>query len=193
VKRKAILALSVLFVSVMRPAIADVGSAETLLPIAKISPELMAKVASEGPHDLIVVFDDTAVKQQTETFRTTLRAPLNDQATLDLTAAKLADAKSAVLSAFSSDDVVVLREYSHLSISHIRVQSSQALDKLLAHPGVTGIYENKVLYRAGLAQSLPPRGIRERVRRWPYWTLALITGIQHLVPVVLLESPAVRC
>ena len=33
--------------------------------------------------------------------------------------------------------------------------SSQALNKLLAHPGVIGVYENEVLHRANLAQSLP--------------------------------------
>ena len=154
-KLGTIVTLSALLVFFAGRATADVGSTETLLPTAKISSELRAKVASEGPQDLIVVFDDAAIQEEASTLRRTLRATLNDQTILDLKASRLAAAKVQVLSKFASHELVVLREYSHLPISHVRVRSASVLDNLLANPVVIGIYENSVRYRAKLAQSLP--------------------------------------
>jgi subtilisin family serine protease len=49
---------------------------------------------------------------------------------------------------------VVLKDYSHLPTSFVRVESADALAKLLAQPGVARVVEN-VTYEVHLTESLP--------------------------------------
>jgi len=55
---------------------------------------------------------------------------------------------------FASHESAVLKDYSHLPLSFVRVYSMKAPDKLLMHPGITGGYENTVM-KMLLAEGLP--------------------------------------
>lgn len=121
----------------------------------KASPEVKVRMEQGRPQDILVVFDDKVIQSEAAAIQSSTGITSSNNSILDYKARRLTETKSAVLSTLASNEVAELKHYSHLPISFVRVQSSIALDKLLANPGVIAVYEDRVAYRAMLAQSLP--------------------------------------
>ena len=122
---------------------------------AKASMHVQERIALGKPQDLIVVFDEKAIQKDTESLQATTRFPSNHKSIIDYKSKRFSEQKLNVLSTVASGETIVLRQYSHLPMSFIRVHSKRALDKLLASPNVVAAYEDGVLHRAYMAQSLP--------------------------------------
>lgn len=121
----------------------------------KASLEVHARMATGKPQDLIVVFDDQAIQNEAENLQSATGVPSSNSRIMELKSRRFTEKKIEVLSTLASNEVAELKHYSHLPISLVRVQSSNALGRLLEHPGVTGVYEDRIEHRAMLAQSLP--------------------------------------
>ena len=73
---------------------------------------------------------------------------------VEFKAVRYASMKQELHASLAVQEAEVLKDYSHLPVSFVRIHSKAALDKLLAQPGVAGVYENMVMH-ATLAESLP--------------------------------------
>ena len=120
----------------------------------KASLQLLEKMDAGTSKDFIVIYDDSATQKEALVLQSMMELPARHDSIIELKAARYAEKKQKVHSAFGSHEATVLKHYSHLPLSFVRIHSRGALDKLLAHPGVVGVYENTVK-RLALAESLP--------------------------------------
>jgi subtilisin family serine protease len=120
----------------------------------KASLQLLEKMDAGTSQDFIVVYDDSATKKEAQSLELEMGLASHHNSIVELKAARYAEKKQEIQSAFGSHETTVLKDYSHLPLSFVRFHSREALDKLLAHPGVAGVYENTVK-RLALAESLP--------------------------------------
>lgn len=94
-------------------------------------------------------------------------------------------AKSRAHSALRADSGELVTDYSHLPMLFTRVRSAQALDRLLAVPGIQAVYENRII-RPHLAQSLPLMGqppLPPIGRTGGGTTVAVVdTGVNYTLP-----------
>jgi len=120
----------------------------------KASLQLQEKMATGAAQDLIVVYDDNDIQRNMQALQSELSLPSHHNLMIEHRAARYAEKKQGVLSAFGSHEAIVLKQYSHLPLNFVRVHSKEVLDRLLAHPDITGIYEDTV-ERLTLAESLP--------------------------------------
>jgi subtilisin family serine protease len=121
----------------------------------KASPKVLADLAAGKPRNLFVVFEDQAIQQEAENLQRQLGVPGSHKVVLDLRSRRMAEVKARALSTMTSTEVSELKHYSHLPIAFVRVRRKGALDKILANPDVAAVYEDGVVHRAMLAQSLP--------------------------------------
>ncbi len=115
---------------------------------------VLHKMDAGAPQDLIVVYDDKAIEAQTRVMQTEQGLPAHHPRIRDHKADRYASHKHNSLMAMSSQDAEVVKDFSHLPANLVRVHSRQALERLLAQPGVAGVYENRIEQKM-LAQSLP--------------------------------------
>jgi len=123
-------------------------------PQAKTSAHVLASMVADTPQDLIVVYDEQAIEADAQAMPLQQgRSPrhLNSK---DQKAQRFARHKQTSLAELGKADAEVLKDYNHLPAHLLRVHSRQALDRLLAQPGVLGVYENRIEQKM-LAQSLP--------------------------------------
>nr|SPS04940.1 putative Subtilisin [Candidatus Nitrotoga fabula] len=115
---------------------------------------LLEKMQTGTSQDFIVVFDESAIQEDVQAMQSNMRLTSQDASVLKQKAVLYAQKKQEVHASFASHESAVLKDYSQLPLSFVRVYSRKALDKLLMHPGVTGVYENTVM-KMLLAESLP--------------------------------------
>ena len=115
---------------------------------------LLEKMKSGISQDFIVVYDEKAIQEDAQVMQS--RMGLTSQAPFIIKqkAALYAKKKHEVHSIFALHESTILKDYSHLPVSFVRVHSRNALAKLLAHSGVVGVYENTIM-KMVLAESLP--------------------------------------
>lgn len=102
--------------------------------------EIVKALAEYVPQDLLVTFQES----MPETMITADTAAEGDSGSIERRAAKYATIKRVALDRVTSPgDVQTLRNYSHLPMAFIRVQSLAALDRILAQPEVKGVFENR--------------------------------------------------
>ena len=112
------------------------------------------KLDAGASQDVIVVFEDSAIRRDAELLRTGQRLPLSGDMVADYAAGRYAAKKQQVMGAFAAGEVQIVRDYSHLPLAFLRIHSRAALDRLLADPGVVSAHEDWREPRA-LAESLP--------------------------------------
>jgi subtilisin family serine protease len=120
----------------------------------KASLQLLEKMDAGTSQNFIVVYDDSATQKEAQTLELEMGLASHYSSIIEHKAARYAEKKQEIQSAFGSHEATVLKDYSHLPLSFVHFHSREALDKLLAHPGVMGVYENTVM-RLALAESLP--------------------------------------
>ncbi len=120
----------------------------------KASLQLLEKMNAGTSQDFIVVYDDSATQNEAQILALGMGLALHHSSIIEHKAARYAEKKQEIHSVFGSHEATVLKDYSHLPLSFVRFHSRDALDKLLADPGVVGVYEDTV-ERLALAESLP--------------------------------------
>lgn len=113
-----------------------------------------AQDGSLNASDFIVVYNNKAIGQEVKAVQLQARLPSHHRHIVELRASRYAEKKQQVHSAFGSDEVKVIKQYSHLPSNLVRVHSAAALARLRAHPGVAGVYADRT-ERLHLAESLP--------------------------------------
>ncbi|MDD5028251.1 MAG: S8 family serine peptidase [Rhodoferax sp.] len=125
-------------------------------------PHVLANIDAGKPQDLIVVYDDLAIEADARAMQTAQGLSARHPRIVDHKAARYASQKQASLANLATShakiqadtQTEVLKDYRHLPVNLLRVHTRQALERLLAQPGVTGVYENRIEQKM-LAQSLP--------------------------------------
>ena len=125
-----------------------------LITSAKASRVVLEKMVTDESQDVIVVFDDGSITQDALTAQAKSGKLSSHADIIELKAARFQKQKNDVHAQLDELETTVLKEYSHLPITFLRVHSKAALARLIAHPGVVGIYENR-LDQLFLEQSLP--------------------------------------
>ncbi len=120
----------------------------------KVSLLLLEKMVAGTSQDFIVVYDDKAMQEEAQILESEMGLASHHNRMIEHKAARYAEKKQEIHSAFGSHEATVLKHYSHLPLNFVRIHSRDALDRLLAHPGVVGVYEDTV-ERLALAESLP--------------------------------------
>ncbi|OIR06770.1 subtilisin E precursor [mine drainage metagenome] len=149
----------------------------------KASPRVLQRLAAGQPQNLIVVFGDQATQVESSGRSRILRSATRQG--IEQRATRYAETKRRILSAFAPQEAEVLKHYSHLPMSFVRVSSRQALDRLLADPGVARVYRDRVEHMA-LAQSLPLIGQPQAAANGDLGTgttvAVLDTGVDYTLP-----------
>lgn len=120
----------------------------------KASTHLLEQMDAGVQQDLIVVYDDKGIEADVRSLQSQTGLSAHHQRIIEHKAARYARHKQNSLSDIGSSEIEVLKDYSHLPVNFVRVRSRQALDRLLMHPGVAGVFENRLEQKL-LAESLP--------------------------------------
>jgi len=126
---------------------------------SKAPDALLSRAARGESQDIIVIFDDSAIQDQTATFRGAEGneeepAPEVLSEMLTFKADSYAALKATAAAGLVGSDIEVLREYGYLPYSFMRVSGVEAMQRLLKSPQVKRVAENSELQSA-LGQSLP--------------------------------------
>ena len=126
---------------------------------AKAPDSLLSRAARGESQDIIVIFDDSAIQDQTAAFlgaegKEEEPAPEVLSEMLTFKADGYAALKATAAAGLVGSGVEVLREYRYLPYSFMRVSGVEAMQRLLKSPQVKRVAENGRAQLA-LAQSLP--------------------------------------
>ncbi|MDQ7787756.1 MAG: PKD domain-containing protein [Thermodesulfovibrionales bacterium] len=111
-------------------------------------------LAYGNTQDLIVLFSEEQVLQQSEVLRGMYGVPEDTPEILAFKSLEYNRIKQGVLGSLPAEDIEVLEDYSHLPMMFLRFKSLSSLNQLLNNPDVVRVYENRA-HRHFLAQSLP--------------------------------------
>ena len=120
----------------------------------KASAHLLQRMDTAEQQDLIVVYDDKPAEAEALAMQSEQGLSARHQRVIEHKAARYASHKLNSLSDLGTGEAEVLKDYRHLPVNFVRIRSRKALDRLLAQPGVVGVFENRVEQKM-LAQSLP--------------------------------------
>lgn len=106
------------------------------------------------PQSLIVEFDAEAVEVAAKKQQVARGLSQEDKQIVEFKAAQYAKTKLRALSALTRTEYDTLSDYSHLPMTHIRLNTERALNELIIRPEVKRVYVDRTL-KPVLAQSLP--------------------------------------
>lgn len=130
------------------------ASAQTSGDSSKKAPlHVLQRMAAGQSQNLIVVFDNKGILREASVMHSTA-LPSETSQSIEYKAARYAEKKREIMTTFATHEAEVLKHYSHLPMLAVRIHSRQALDRLLAHPGVVKFYEDRLEHKL-LTQSLP--------------------------------------
>ena len=117
-------------------------------PLSSAAP---ARLAAGQPTLVIVEFDATATNQAADTERVRRRLRSDDGAILALRARGYAATKAGVAAGVMGPDATQVRDFQHFPLSVWRLNSANALNRLLAWPGIRAIHENVLLHSVSVS------------------------------------------
>ena len=124
--------------------VAQTGS--TLVPAevaAKIGAGTWNKVHSASLRQLLVEFRDPAILTEIDADLGRRRLLRPDAVALNLKRDRYRELKTRNFAVLEPGDAAVMRDFSHLPLSLVRVRDEAALLRLLARPEVVAVYENR--------------------------------------------------
>jgi len=116
--------------------------------------EHLERLAGGEPLDIIVQFDDDAVRAEAARKRALRGIPHDDDGIRDEKARRYAEIKRRVLERHQRNGFELRKDYRHLPMSQLRVASRALLDELLTSPEVVAVYPEGE-EQAFLAESAP--------------------------------------
>ena len=111
--------------------------------VGKISAGDWRKVYLEGTRQVLVEFRNTAILAEIGADLVRRRQSKMDVAALEMKRDRYGQLKQRNFAALETGDSDVVRDFSHLPISLVRIRDTAALTRLLAQPEVVGVYENR--------------------------------------------------
>lgn len=119
-----------------------------------INHAVVDKLAQGGAEDIIVLLDESGAVRTAAALRAQSGKSFDTEEIVRAKASAYRILKDGFFSAFSTEEVTTLKDYSHLPVMFVSVKNLASLKKLAADNRVKGIYKNRVL-RPFLAESLP--------------------------------------
>ena len=121
-------------------------SAVTAQPVRsardKVAPDVMRALEDGSAQDLIVEFEDGAIRQWAQAAVTQRRLLHEDASIVGEKATRYRTLKQNVYDAAGIGAADVLRPYEHLSLAFVRVRGSQALNRLIARREVVALFRD---------------------------------------------------
>jgi uncharacterized repeat protein (TIGR01451 family) len=111
-----------------------------------LSPLVRARLSAGQAIGVIVEFDATAVDRAATAERTRRGLVKDDEAVLAMRSQGYAATKSSVMTGVAGPDAARVRDYQHFPLALWRISSIDALNRLLAYPGVRAVHQNGVLH-----------------------------------------------
>lgn len=130
------------------------AQAAVTVGLDKAPPSVIDGISANQPQEVIVLFDDSAIESDAASMRQQIVADIDTPDILAMKAARYGALKQTVQSALPSGEFEVLKDYSHLPMTFMRVNTQNAMAGLLERPEVVKVYENGVKFPL-LASSLP--------------------------------------
>ena len=121
---------------------------------SKTSPEVIGKARSGIAQDLFVEIEVKEIEQRQRQKREAQGLKHNDRKIVDEASQEMAAIKSKVLPGGKLEDAQVIEDFSYLPHLIVRVHSLKGLARLLQHPQVKSVQEERP-FRPALSESLP--------------------------------------
>jgi subtilisin family serine protease len=123
-------------------------------PAGKI-PDLVTEQLQAGQSaDVIILFDTTETENEIISLRKSRNVVHDDAPILARRALRYREQKKAVLDKLPPNEAEILRDYSHLPMTVLRLRSLKQLDQLAGRADIIAIYADQPIY-PHLTQSLP--------------------------------------
>lgn len=119
--------------------------AQSLHPseLAKTSAGIIEKAKRGISQDLYVILNSAEIEMREQAKRRARGLPFIDRQILEETKREYAELKATVLPTGTFGDAVVIEDHPHVAVLTVRVPNAQALFRILAHPKVKAVDENK--------------------------------------------------
>lgn len=114
-----------------------------VISMEKAPHEAWAKLEAGQPQDLIIVFDDSDILAHALQINKAKGIAFDDNDTMRYKAGRYAAIKRDAISALSSGEIEILKDYEVLPLMLLRFHSTVALRTLLAQPSVVKAHENR--------------------------------------------------
>lgn len=111
-------------------------------PAGKISPEILREFADGTQRNLIVQFEDSAVRQWAQGAVRQRRLPHEDRAIVGEKASRYRVLKKNVYDAAGIGDADVLRPYEHLPLALLRVRDAATVNRLVTRREVVAVFRD---------------------------------------------------
>lgn len=122
--------------------------------LSEVPQAIVNHLDSGLPQDIIVLYDDREVEQESEQMRRKTALKHDDETILAFKVRQYRKLKDRVDAGFTRDETETLADYSHLPMEFKRFRTRAALQKFISRPEVKAVYENSPIY-PHLAYSLP--------------------------------------
>ncbi|MEF9427601.1 MAG: hypothetical protein L0956_10750, partial [Candidatus Mariimomonas ferrooxydans] len=106
----------------------------------KAPPEVIDAIADGRAQDIIVLFDDTDIENEASLLRRDMGITYDSEVILEIKAAGYDSLKQDVISVLPEGEFEILKDYSHLPMMFLKIESQYSLDRLLGHSGVVRVY-----------------------------------------------------
>jgi subtilisin family serine protease len=124
------------------------------IALSEVPDTIINRLDSGIPQDVIVLYDDRNVEEESDGMRRRGALKHDDDAITAFKARRYRNLKDAVEAGFTGDEAETVSDYSHLPMTFKRFRSRAALQKFLSRPEVKAVYENNPVY-PHLTYSLP--------------------------------------
>ncbi len=120
----------------------------------KTPPAVVEALSKGEPQDIIVLLDDSAIQAEADQMKSAIGAKTETPEVLSFKSSEYDSLKNEVMAALPLEEFEVKKDYSHLPMFFLTVNTSGCLSTLLADERVVRVYENKAC-RHFLNESLP--------------------------------------
>jgi len=122
--------------------IAAGGYARTEGGAEKVATSILQNITAGKSQDVIVLFDDSSVQYEAAKLRGEIGAVHDTPAVLELKRVGYSKLKQVVIGAAITGEEEILGDYSHLQMIFMRIDTRDALDRLVARPEILKVFEN---------------------------------------------------
>ena len=109
---------------------------------ASIPVDVAESLRKGTSQDVLIVFDDTAIRNAAAALRKQLRVWTDTAAVQTLRAQRIADLKARAFAGLNPGSYEILREYPHIAMRFVRFSDLQVLLTLASHPEIIGVFKD---------------------------------------------------
>lgn len=109
----------------------------------KAPPSVIEGIAAGNPHDVIVLFDETATQDAISSMREYFGVSYDNQHIIETKKQYYDFIKKMVKDELPDNEFEVIKDYSHLPMMFIRLKTNNSLSILAKNPSVVRLYQNQ--------------------------------------------------